>query len=126
MGNIKGAKMNKILVDLIKLADILKDGYTVKIVSDRVLSFMKGDGYIISIKTLIEIHNGLPILKCHEDINLNGSIIGYWFDVDNNTGYIEKNIFVYDRKIADELALKYRQKYIYDVKNNESVRMEWM
>lgn len=117
-----------LLKNLVTLSDIFKDGFTVKVHDNKIMQLFQTHGYIISYKTLITISRNKTEVKqltynIKNESDLNGYVIGGWFDKDNNTYYIEKNIITYSKDLAIKYAKRFNQKEIFDIANGECIKV---
>jgi hypothetical protein len=114
---------NKDLIkNLVTLSTIFKKGFIVKYNNGNLQQYNNVDKpYIVSIKTIVEIK---PIAyKSLNVLNMpNGSIIGGWFDIDNNTYMIEINKAYKNKHYALSVARKYKQRFIYDLLNGVCIK----
>ena len=105
--------------ELINLKEANKDGFTIVLHNNTIKPFNESRGYIISFLTLMKI-KGNKIIKNKIYFDKNQyNIIGGWMDKTNNTYYIELNTIVYELNKAFNVAKKYNQKAIYDIKNKK-------
>jgi len=112
--------MHDIINDLITLSKIFKEGFTVYIDNKNIKQSNLKEGFIISIQTLIEIkNNSHEVFKNYKE--LFEGLIGGWYDKENKTYYIEKNIHVEKYSDALRLAIKYKQKAIWDINKGECI-----
>ena len=108
----------------ITLAKIFKKGFTIEVNNGVINQYSKiNKPFIVSYKTLIEIHNDTPIFSKHYKIPKR-CIIGFWHD--NKTGYIELNKAFKRMSEALIFAYKHKQKYIYNINNQTRIKVnDW-
>ena len=106
---------------LIQLASIFKEGFTVCINNGVITQFNEKSGYIVSYKTLIKIKDN-KVITINNDIPDN-CIIGGWYDKDTDTYLIELNIVFNTLRIALKCAKAYNQKCIWDIANNKEIKV---
>ena len=106
---------------LIDLTKILNTGYTVRVKGDRIEQYSNTDKpFIISYKTLIQIQKDNIIYK--NGILPKTAIIGYWSDSDG-IGYIELNKTFKERDDALKFAVRHKQQYIYDLRQEKAIKV---
>ena len=107
---------------LIQLSKIFKEGFTVKVKNGIITQYNNANKpYVLSYKTLIEIH---PIINGIKYINANipnKCIIGGWLDTDTNTYYIALNKTYKNKSYTLKIAKKYDQKAIYNSNTGEVI-----
>ena len=109
---------NNILIDLSK---IFKKGYTIQIHNDSIKQYSKiNKPYIVSYKTLITIHNDMPVFSKYCKIPKH-CIIRYWFNKKDNIGHIELNKVFNDKDKALIFAINHSQKCIYDMNSQKTI-----
>lgn len=115
-------KDHNIYKDLIKLSTIFKDGFTIEINNNSINQYSnRSKPYIVSYKTLIEIKNNK--VKFYSGNIPNKSIIGGWLDIEKNIYYIELNQAFYELPQALLFAKKHKQRYIYNMNTNNSIKV---
>ena len=120
--------MNKIInksnihEQLIQLSKIFKSGFTVIIKNGQINQYCYYKyPYIVSIKTLIKIHN--KDIVNYGNIP-NNCIIGAWLDIETNNYFIELNSVYKSLFIALQKAKEYKQKYIYNIITGEMIKVD--
>lgn len=100
-------------IDLIKLSEIFKEGFTVTIKNGKIEPYNNiKKPYIVSYKTLMSISEGRTVFK---NFNIpKNCIIGGWLDKSTNIYYIELNQAFASKPIAISYAKLSKQKAIYN------------
>jgi len=110
---------NKTYHTLMDLYHKNPDGFTVYLKNGKVTSkiFKR---YVVAYKTIIEIHDYYIVFNGKLK---DTSYYGGWYDKEDNK-YIIENVKLYNNlKYALKIAKKYKQKYIYDLKENKEIKV---
>ena len=108
--------------ELIKLAEANKEGFTVVLHNNAIKPFNGSKGYLISHLTLITIEGkNDKMVEYTVFYDSNQYVIGGWLDKSNGTYYIELNKYVFNYKTALIMAIKHKQKAIWDVENKREI-----
>jgi len=115
---------NKSIIDkLIQLSKIFKEGYTIAVDKGNIKQLNISRGYVVSYKTIIAINMNTKLIslqKCEIPLN---TIIGGWFDKENNKYLIELNTIYKYKTAAIKSAKRYKQEYIFNLSNEELIKV---
>lgn len=114
-----------LLNDLVKLSEIFKIGFTVVWDGSKLNQYMYNtSSYIVAYDTVVTIHTGHFKKYHNNNIPLsNKYIFGGWYDIDDDIYHIEicKSFSSLNRAL--EFARNKNQKYVFDMKTNENIKV---
>lgn len=61
----------------------------------------------------------------NNNIDLKNNYIGIWYNIEDNTYYIDISILYHDKRQAERKGKENKQKAIYDLKNNKSIYLNY-